>query len=220
MKKRLLTLILSVLLMTALTANALTIPNGTITPGTNDSDLPANAEYTNGLYLQGAQVRVEDGATSMGLRFVTAVNETLLSNLAAEGATRITYGTLVSATESTPTLFNSRRVVAKKTYRSSETLGGDYKKFTAVVVGIPSENFGYQKNIIYVRPYIEYYLEGEQRYMYGEIYSSNLYDVAKTAYNSGKETTAVKNYLLENILRVTYDEFPNEDIYTGGIYKP
>jgi hypothetical protein len=213
--KRLLSLTLALLMLCSFTAYAVTFPNTTVVAGTSDDNPPADdSRYTNGLFVQGAQVRTEG---AMGLRFIGLVNETMLTELKNEGAIDIQYGFLVlSGTKTALTVNNSKIVISKNIYKTAQETDGDYSKFTACVVNIPTSKY---KTSITVRPYIRYVnAETGAKVIYGESYTANLYSVAKTAYNSGKETTDVENYLLNNILYVANPDFPEE--YTGGIYKP
>ena len=212
--KKVICVILSVILGLSFTAFCATIPNTQVVAGSADSNPPVNLTYTNGMCIQGAQVRTTG---TMGLRFIGIINETMLTELEAEGAKNIEYGFLViSGNNSNLTFENGTIVKANNIFATSEQTGGDYLKFTACVVNLPTSKY---KSNITVRTYLRYKdSENNRVTLYGEHYTANLYSVAKAAYNGNVETTAVKNYLLNNILYVANPDFPDE--YTGGIYKP
>ena len=212
--KKVICFILSVILCLSFTAFCATIPNTQVVAGESDNNPPVNLTYTNGMCVQGAQVRTTG---TMGLRFVGIINETMLTELENEGAKNIEYGFLVITGNNTNLTFENGTIVkANNLFATSEETSGDYLKFTACVVDIPKAKY---KSNITVRTYLRYKdSENNKVTLYSTHYSANLYSVAKTAYNSGNETTAVKNYLLNNILYVANPDFPDE--YTGGIYKP
>lgn len=213
--KKILSIVLTAALLCSFTAFCFTMPNTQVIAGTSDDNPPdSTAYYTNGMYVQGAQVRTTG---TMGLRFVGVINETMLNELESEGAINVEYGFLVLANASTSLLYsNAQAVKAEKIYRSPSSTGGDYRKFTACIINIPT---GKYKTKVTVRPYLRYnHPEYGLKIMYGTSYSADLYSVAKAAYNGNTETSYVKNYLLNNILYVANPDFPDE--YTGGIYKP
>ncbi len=157
--------------------------------------------YINGLYMEGAQVRIGDGETT-GLRFVTANNTDMSAKLQKVGI-NASYGTLVSISSNVngemtlgqPKVFNS---AANQVYKTNTELGTDYSKYTACVINIDKSNF---KTDITVRPYITYTdLSGITRIFYGEQYTLNLYDAATMAYNSSAESQNTKNLIYSEIL--------------------
>lgn len=212
--KKVICVILSVILGLSFTAFCATIPNTQVVAGSADSNPPVNLTYTNGMCIQGAQVRTTG---TMGLRFIGIINETMLTELEAEGAKNIRYGFLVTTGNNTNLTFENGTIVkANNIFATSEQTGGDYLKFTACVVNLPTSKY---KSNITVRTYLRYVdSENKAVVLYSTSYTANLYSVAKAAYNGNVETTAVKNYLLNNILYVANPDFPDE--YTGGIYKP
>ena len=187
----------------------------------DDNPVPASAKYTNGLYIQGAQVRTpydEKGANSLGLRFISVVNDDLIKLLkTTKGIKDVKFGTLVAAETKAAgkTLVKgfagASDVEALKIWQSTTTLNANYAKFTACVIGIPAE---YLSTDIYVRPYICYTnASGEVTYIYGEQYeTASIFKVAKEAYESGRESDDVNNYLYEHIVsKVTGDNDLNID---------
>ncbi len=187
----------------------------------DDNPVPASAKYTNGLYIQGAQVRTpydEKGANSLGLRFISVVNDDLIKLLkTTKGIKDVKFGTLVAAETKAAgkTLVKgfagASDVEALKIWQSTTTLNANYAKFTACVIGIPAE---YLSTDIYVRPYICYTnASGDVTYIYGEQYeTASIFKVAKEAYESGRESDDVNNYLYEHIVsKVTGDNDLNID---------
>ena len=177
----------------------------------DDNPVPTNAKYTNGLYIQGAQVRTpldEKGANSLGLRFVTVVSEEVLETLkSVNGVTNVKYGTLVasSKTSTTTKLENGMQgvsaVYAAKIWQSATELESNYQKYTACVTNIPEKHLS---TTLIVRPFISYTdANGVDRCLYGEVYSTaSLFNVARAAYMSGVETQAVSDYLHEHIISI------------------
>ncbi len=189
--------------------------NSLVDSNGNENDynpVPTDAKYTNGLYIQGAQVRTpldEIGANILGLRFVTVVNEDVLATLKSEsGITNVKYGTLVASSKTVGVLElqdgakGVSTVYAAKIWQSASTLKANYQKFTACVVNIPESDLA---TTILVRPFISYTdANGTKRYLYGEQYkTASIFSVAKSAHDSGAETEAVKKYLYENIIAKT-----------------
>ncbi len=178
-----------------------------IEKGTNDTTLPTDATYTNGLYIEGVQVRVPLNSTdpALGLRFVSVVNDDLIDFLnSTDGIFDVKFGTIV-AKESDITgemKIDTEKIVvayADKIWRSAETLGASYQKFTACITGIPQSDL--QTKLV-IRPFISYTdVMGNEIVVYGEQYSgADLYSAAQAAYNSEGETNEVKEYLQNNII--------------------
>lgn len=170
----------------------------------DDNAVPTDAEYTNGFYIQGAQVRVgltpEDKAT--GLRFVivnntdvkSALENAITQNFAFERGVVVAPGTKFTGGELT--LEKGTKVEASKIFASTETLNANYDKFTACVVNIPDQ---YLATEIFVRPYFKYTdASGIEHLYYGEQYSCSIYNAAKLAY--GNETDEINEYLYTNII--------------------
>ena len=174
---------------------------------TDSQPVPTTANYENGLYVQGTQVRVqlsqEDPA--LGLRFINVVNDDLIKALKSiEGITNVKFGTLVISSkrldsELTVDTPKAKNVIADKIWRNSQTLNSNYEKYTACVVNIPQEQF---TTSIVIRPYITYTdTSGIIHHLYGEQYSGvSIYSVALSAYESGIETKEVTDYLYKNII--------------------
>ncbi len=174
---------------------------GTLPKAEHDNTpVPKNAAYTNGLYLQGVQVRIGSNVTT-GLRFITANNMDLL---AALDEYNVEYGTLVIAKSKLNsgllTYGVGKAVKADKIWHSSTALGANYQKYTACVRNISTENL--QSDIV-ARPYIKYTdKSGIVRILYGEQYATNIYAAAKYAYDYGNETEEIKQSLWNEIINV------------------
>lgn len=182
--------------------------NGT---ANDDKPVPTSAKYTNGLYVQGAQVRTpadEKYANELGLRFINVVNDDLIKLLkSTDGITDVSFGTLVASSSSVSGTLSDgmtgvSTVSATKIWRNSVTLNSNYDKFTACVVNIPEKHLS---TAILVRPYIRYIdASGVVRYLYGEQYNTaSIFSVAKAAYEGDVETLEVKQYLYDNIIAKT-----------------
>ena len=177
--------------------------------------VPNSAKYTNGLYIQGAQVRTpldEKGANSLGLRFISVVNDDLITLLkTTKGIKDVKFGTIVAPATKVAgktlvkDLAGSTDVVALKIWQNTETLNANYEKFTACVTKIPN---AYLATEIYIRPYICYTnASGDVTYIYGEQYeTASIFRVAKLAYESGNESAEVNEYLYENIISKTFGD--------------
>jgi hypothetical protein len=168
----------------------------------------ADAAYTNGLHIQGAQVRI-GGTQTTGLRFVTVYSTDIYNNLKANGFTNVTFGTIVSKgagytgmhklTFEDVNLNYASNVVGEKIFLTTAQTNTNYQKYTACVINIPKASV---KVKIHARPYIKYTdLSGTEHILYGEQYSTTIYDVAQSAYNSNSETQAVKDLLYNEILK-------------------
>ena len=177
----------------------------------DDNPVDKDATYTNGLYIQGAQVRTpldEKSANVLGLRFVTVVNEDLIKFLKnTNGIKDVTFGTLVASTSKVggkvlvKGMDGVSEVEATKIWRNSQTLNANYEKFTACVTNIPEKHL---TTNVCIRPYICYTnASGTVTYIYGDQYSgASIYTIAKAAYDSGEETPEINNYLYENIIKL------------------
>ena len=177
----------------------------------DDNPVDKDATYTNGLYIQGAQVRTpldEKSANELGLRFVTVVNEDLIKFLKnTNGIKDVTFGTLVASTskvgakELVKGMDGVSEVGAAKIWRNSTTLQANYEKFTACVTKIPEKHL---TTNLAIRPYICYTnASGTVTYIYGDQYNTaSIYAVAKAAYASGNETVEINNYLYNNIIKL------------------
>ncbi len=175
---------------------------------TDDNPVPATAKYTNGLYIQGAQVRtpVENSNLTMGLRFVTVVNNDLINKLKSiSGITDVMSGTLVGSTQKVTdksVTVDSEFIAvsqAVNTWRFSTELNSNYNKYTVCVTNIKEENF---ETKLVVRPFIKYTdASGNIRYIYGEQYSgASLFDVASYACDAQTEDAQTLQWLKENIV--------------------
>jgi hypothetical protein len=177
----------------------------------NDQNpVPTSALYENGMYLQGAQVRIPlKENKDWGLRFITVFN-TNIKNAIENGKMKFERGTLVvSALNFDPNselVLNTPKASAVKAnniFASTDTLGKNYDKYTACVVNIPKEYFD---TPIVVRPYFTYTdLSGVKHVFYGEQYVCTFYAAAYSAYNATDEngyveTEAVRESLLETII--------------------
>ena len=182
--------------------------NGTVAQSSKDSTpVPTTAKYTNGFYIQGAQLRYEGGTFSKkitGMRFVVVNNVDMISKMQSAGLENISYGALVQIDGGYKLTDKVAKVVkADNIYQSSSDLSADYQKFTICITNINDANL---RTNIAVRPYLTYTdLSGETHTLYGEQYSCNIYAVGSDAYNSGKENYFTKNAIKNSIL----SKYPN-----------
>ena len=164
------------------------------------------ATYTNGFYIQGAQVRVgltpQDKAT--GLRFIvvnnteikTALETAITNNLNYERGVMVISGKKYKGGALEVNTENATKVEAKNIFASTTTLQANYDKYTACIINIPEEHFSTQ---VLVRPYFKYTdNSGVEHVYYGEQYSCSLFAAARVAY--GKESDAVNEYLYNTII--------------------
>ncbi len=175
--------------------------NGFVDLDGNSKDstpVPAYAKYTNGFYVQGAQLRIESSKVT-GLRFIIVNNTDMLTTMQQAGLTNISYGALVELdTGANLNIRNAVDVPADNIYQTSTDLNSDYQKFTACVTGIGSLDM---RTDIAVRPYLTYTdLKGNSQIIYGEQYRCNMYSLAYDAYYYGSETSTVKRTLKNDVL--------------------
>ena len=173
----------------------------------DDNPVPATAKYINGLYVQGAQVRIDSQAPT-GLRFVVVNNTNMTTLLKNAGVTNITYGALVAFnTNETLTEENSTKVPAKNIFKTAAELNTDYQKFTACITNIPVDSIRLDLS---VRPFMKYTdIEGKSHTLYGEQYKCDIYDAAVTAYKSGKENATTTKALYDQIVSKGLDKNGN-----------
>ena len=182
--------------------------NGLVGASSKDSNpVPDTAKYTNGLYVQGAQVRLND-VTPTALRFIVVNNTDMTTLLRAAGVSNIRYGAFVAFnTNETLTNENSTLVTAKNIFKTAEELNTDYQKFTVCVTNIPE---GSVRLDISVRPFMRYTdPTGVSRILYGEQYKCDIYDAAVTAYKSGKESASMNQALYDQIVSKGVDKNGN-----------
>ena len=173
--------------------------NGLVGVSSNDSNpVPAYAKYTNGFYVQGAQIRVESSSVT-GLRFVIVNNLDMITTMQNAGLTNISYGALVEIdTGANLNIKNSVKKLAENIYQAQSSLGTDYQKYTVCITGIDATNM---RTDIAVRPYLTYTdLSGDTQTLYGEQYRCDMYSLAYDVYHYGSETTTFKNALKNNVL--------------------
>ena len=164
------------------------------------------ATYTNGFYIQGAQIRVgltpEDKAT--GLRFIvvnnteikTALQNAIAGNLNYERGLMVISGSKYQGGQLEIDTANASKVPAINIFASTTTLQANYDKYTACIVKIPPEHFTTK---VVVRPYFKYTdNSGVEHVYYGEQYSCSLFTAARLAY--GNESDAVNEYLYNTII--------------------
>lgn len=182
--------------------------NGIVGASTTDPNpVPDDAKYTNGFYLQGVQVRTDNNSL-MGLRFVIINNTKMTTVLENAGVTNIRYGALVNFDDGNLlTVDNTSVTHAKNIFKTASELNADYQKYTMCVTNIPKNSLCLN---IAVRPVLEYTdISGENRVLYGEQYSSNIYSASLKAYNGSVENTATKEKLYTEIISKYADENGN-----------
>ncbi len=155
----------------------------------DNNPVPKDAKYINGLYLQGAQVRIpEKEQKTLGLRFITANNVNITKALEENGMV-VERGMVVvsdnyigDGDELLIGLNKSLTVKADYVFKTDSELQKDYDKYTVCVINIP-EN--YMQTKVVVRPYYIYTdLSGIEHVYYGEQYSCSLYEAARSAYEA------------------------------------
>ena len=175
--------------------------NGLVGVSSSDSNpVPSYAKYTNGFYVQGAQLRVTtSGQSAVDLRFIIVNNLDMITTMRNAGLKNISYGALVEIdTGANLNIKNSVEKLAENIYQEQRDLGTDYQKYTVCVEEIDAQNM---RDDIAVRPYLTYTdLSGDTHTLYGEQYRCDLYSLAYDAYYYGNETTAVKNALESKVL--------------------
>ena len=178
--------------------------NGVIgTASKDENPVPENATYTNGFYVQGAQLR-KDGASNnvIGLRFIIVNNLDMISKMEKAGLKNVSYGAFVGLDSGE--MFeksNSTKVPATNIYKTKTDLSSeDYQKFTVSIANIADANI---RTDVMVRPYLTYTdLDGNTQTLYGEQYRCNVYALAHIAYTSGKESSSMKTALKSKVLSV------------------
>ena len=192
-------------------------------PFSGDSAIGSDAEFTNGMYYQGIQIRK---TSPTGLRFVFARGfelERLIKGEIPNTSFEVRYLVALKSnlkgkelTVDTAAL----KGVAENIYRTSEELSvdgqeaEDYNKFTVCVTGLNAE--AYINTVICVRPYITYTdASGQEHILYGEQASCSLYEGAKGVYD-GSTNAEDKEWLYENILSLAYGD---NDEDAGNIFQ-
>ena len=179
--------------------------NGVVGVAQNDSNpVPENATYTNGFYVQGAQLR-SDGSlirkpNITGLRFVIVNNLDMISKMEKAGLKNISYGAFASLdTGLMLNESNSKKVPANNIFQTKTDLGSaDYQKFTVNITNILGTNI---TTDVMVRPYLTYTdIEGKTQTIYGEQYRCNVYALAHSAFTSDKESSSMKTALKSKVL--------------------
>ena len=182
-------------------------------PFSGDSAIASDAEFTNGMYYQGIQIRK---TSPTGLRFVFARGFELerlikgeIPNTSFEVRYLVALKSALNGAELTVDTAALKGVV-ENIYRTSEELSvdgqeaEDYNKFTVCVTGLNAE--AYINTVICVRPYITYTdASGQEHILYGEQASCSLYEGAKGVYD-GSTNAADKEWLYENILSLAYGD--------------
>lgn len=172
------------------------------------------------LNVLGVQVRVPSSNSSpvtQGLRFVSTIDRALYDTLykpTSASDTGVGFGSLVF-----PAKYLDSGV--KLTKETTKTIDGktyypatvpavilwcepDTKvaTYTVCLTGIPQTKSGFTVEYTVV-PYATYTdANGKEVTVYGESYTASLFDIAKAAYETKKETTVVQEYLLNKILNV------------------
>ncbi len=177
----------------------------------NDPLLPKNQKYVNGMYIQGAQIRIpsEDGKKTWGLRFINVINNELVVSLLQNGeVSNVAYGTLLvpegKYTEGDEVTFeypNVTNVPGDNIFLSAGKFQNRYFKYTACIVNIPQKQF---KTKLIVRPYLTFEYEGNKIVLYGEQYdSASLFTVAQVAVGENSiEDDVTKEWINKNIIDV------------------
>ncbi len=193
----------------------------------DDNPVPTDAKYTNGMYVQGVQVRIpeKDDGKALGLRFIT-VNNTNITKAIEAGGMEVVRGTLVMLKR----FYNSDSglymdteysiaVNADAVFQSEAVLKEGYDKYNACVTNFTT---AYLQEDIVVRPYYIYTdLSGKEHIYYGETYWCNIYDAAVDAYNRKGdndgyfETAEVREALDERVIKLCSGD--NEDD-TGNLF--
>lgn len=175
----------------------------------NDPLLPKGENYINGMYIQGAQIRIpsEDGKTTWGLRFINVINNELVTSLLENGeVSDVVYGTLLvpgsrytAGDEITLAYQGVTNVPGDNIYHTAGNFKNRYFKYTACVINIPQKQF---KTTLVVRPYLSFVYEGNNIVLYGEQYdTASLFTVAQMAVGENSiEDDVTKEWIEKNII--------------------
>lgn len=207
--------------------------NVTIDPVTirvKGSDTPVGDERLN---VTGAQIRVpSQGSTTetQGLRFVSTITEELYNKLnkpASASDTGLGFGTVVFPTKwlgegellTKETSKDGKNAMIVPAVKLFEAPTGTTVTYTACMTGL-AQDAAALTTAYTVVPYATY-MDGETEVtVYGEQYSTTVFDVAKAAFESGKESTYVNEYLYNEILNVVDPTTYNEPQKWSNVYKP
>lgn len=196
-------------------------------------ELPPVPDADERLNVTGAQIRIPNATAGIteGFRFVSTITTELYDKLAAADAlpksaadTGVGFGSVVIPTSLIPaggTLTKETAgaaiVPAVKLYKAPAAGDTEYM-FTACLTNYTASKAILERSLTVV-PYVTY-MEGEEEVtVYGAPYATSIYDVAKAAYESGKETGATMEYLNNEILYVVDSATYPKDSWTG-IYRP
>jgi len=196
-------------------------------------ELPPAPEADDRLNVTGAQIRIPNATAGIteGFRFVSTITTELYDELAAADAlpksaadTGVGFGSVVIPTSLIPaggTLTKETAgaaiVPAVKLYKAPAAGDTEYM-FTACLTNYTASKAILERSLTVV-PYVTY-MEGEDEVtVYGVPYATSIYEVAKAAYESGKETGATMEYLNNEILYVVDSVTYPKDSWTG-IYRP
>ena len=207
--------------------------NVTIDPVTirvKGSDTPVGDERLN---VTGAQIRVpSQGSTTetQGLRFVSTITEELYNKLnkpASASDTGLGFGTVVFPTKwlgegellTKETSKDGKNAMIVPAVKLFEAPTGTTVTYTACMTGL-AQDAAALSTAYTVVPYATY-MDGETEVtVYGKQYSTTVFDVAKAAFESGKESTYVNEYLYNEILNVVDPTTYNEPQKWSNVYKP
>ena len=175
----------------------------------NDKLLPTGENYVNGMYIQGAQIRIpsEDGKTTWGLRFINVINNELVTSLIDNSeVSNVVYGTLLvpvsrytAGDEITLEYSGVANVPGDNIYHTAGNFKNRYFKYTACVINIPQKQF---KTVLVVRPYLSFVYEGNNVVLYGEQYdTASLFTVAEMAVGEDSiEDDVTRAWIEKNII--------------------
>ena len=167
------------------------------------------------LQTSGAQIRIPDDSgepvITQGLRFVSTIQKSLYDSVQkpqSENDTGLGFGTVVF-----PTKLLDGDALRKDTVKNglhaavvpAVKLKGEPSEteavFTACMTGFIPDAETYKTEYTVVS--YATYMDGETEVtVYGEPYSTGIYEVALAAVNSGKESKEVTQYLFDNIVHV------------------
>lgn len=168
--------------------------------------------------IKGVQIRLPSEEKEQGLRFISAINKDVISQIAAfsdknasltQGVSDdIGYGTCVlpeiylgdSRLENNAeyiyegNTYYSKAIAAKKLFGTTN----DTIYYTVCITGIAPERY---ENKYMASPYITYYTRsGNKATVYGNVYGTGIIPVAFEMLDNGNETNATNSYLRETMM--------------------
>lgn len=182
------------------------------------------------LNVEGAQIRVPSSVGNLpeqGIRFVSTITPDLYNILKETDSLPQTssdkgvgFGTVVLPTSMIP----AGESLTKETENAAivpavllfEAPTDTAVTYTACMVDIKKENYTKEYTVV---PYVTYMDEGKKVTLYGDSYSTSIFEVAKAVFEDESNTEYIREYVYNNILHVVDPDTYPEDRWTGT-YRP